>query len=191
MIAGLRGFVYEKLDDALLVDVGGVIYRVGTSSNTLSEIGAAGDLVELRTHLVVREDQLALFGFLTAEELTFFEVLIGVTGIGPRIACAVLSTFKPDALFGALRAGDVDLLSTVPGIGRKTAARMIVDLRGKLPEDMEGFTPRQDDRDVVDALKALGYSAQEIQSALSAAGFGAGMTTEEKIVAALQQLADI
>ena len=191
MIAGVRGFVFEKHEDALLVDVSGVIYRVGTSSNTLTEVGSTGDPVELRTHLVVREDQLALYGFLTTEELTFFEVLIGVTGIGPRIACAVLSTFKPDALFGALRAGDVDLLSTVPGIGRKTAARMIVDLRGKLPEDLTGFTPRQDDRDVVDALKALGYSAQEIQTALSRAAMGSGMTTEEKIVAALQQLADV
>jgi Holliday junction DNA helicase RuvA len=190
MIAGLRGIVAGKDEDAVLLDVGGVIYRVGTSTTTLSELGAVGDPAELRTHLVVREDQLALFGFLTAEELTFFDVLIGVTGIGPRIACAVLSTFKPDALFAALRAGDVALLATVPGIGRKTAARMIVDLRGKLPEEMTGFAPRTDDRDVVEALKALGYSAQEIQQAMSAAVFEPGMTAEEKTFAALQQLAE-
>jgi Holliday junction DNA helicase RuvA len=121
VIAGLRGEIVAKSDDAILVDVHGVVYRVGTSTNTLAEVGVAGDSVELHTSLVVREDVLALFGFATVEELRFFEVMTGISGIGPRLACAILSTFKPDGLYAAVQQGDVDLLATVPGIGKKTA----------------------------------------------------------------------
>lgn len=190
MIAGLRGLVAGKSEDALLVDCGGVVYRVGTSTSTLSEVGMTGDPVEVLTHLIVREDQLALFGFATAEELSFFDVLIGVTGIGPRLACSVLSTFKPEALFGAIRQGDVDLLATVPGIGKKTAARIIVDLRGKLPEGMVGTHERPGDLDVIEALRALGYTSVEIQQAMVRAVMDPGMTVEERIVATLQQMGE-
>ena len=190
MIAGLRGQIVSKHDDAILVDVGGVIYRVGTSTNTLAETGAVGDSIELMTALIVREDALALFGFATAEELRFFEVMTGISGIGPRLACAILSTFRPDGLYAAVQQGDVDLLATVPGIGRKTASRMIVELSGKLPEAQFVHEMMLADRDVIEALRAMGYSASEAQRALVRAQTTPGMTTEEKVVAAFQQLGE-
>jgi Holliday junction DNA helicase RuvA len=191
MIAGLRGVISGKTDDAILVDVQGLIYRVGTSTNTLADTGSIGDPVELMTVMIVREDAIALYGFSSQEELRFFEVMIGVSGIGARIACGILSTFRPDALFAAVQQGDVDLLATVPGIGRKTASRMIVELSGKLPEAQFARDVVMQDRDVLEALRALGYSSSEAQQAMLRADIQPGMTTEERIVATLQQLADI
>jgi len=190
VIAGLRGLIAGKTDDALLVDCGGVVYRVGTSTSTLAEVGTTGDPVEVVTHLIVREDQLALFGFATAEEMSFFTVLIGVTGIGARLACAVLSTLAPEALFEALQGGDVDLLATVPGVGKKTAARIVVDLRGKLPETMAMGVHQAGNADVGEALRALGYTPAEVQQAMARTTFDAGMTVEERIVATLQQIGE-
>src|SRR5687768_5570790 len=191
MIAGLRGVISGKTEDAMLVDVQGVIYRVGTSTNTLADTGTIGDPVELMTVMTVREDAIALFGFSTAEELRFFEIMIGISGIGARIACAILSTFRPDALFAAVQQGDVDLLATVPGIGKKTASRMIVELSGKLPEAQFVREVVLQDRDVLGALRSLGYSSSEAQQALLRADIQPGMTTEERIVASLQQLSDV
>jgi holliday junction DNA helicase RuvA len=190
MIAGLRGEIVSKSEDAILVDVHGVIYQVRTSTSTLAEVGAVGDPIDLRTTLIVREDALTIFGFTTAEELRFFEVMTGVSGIGPRLACAILSTFKPDALYAAVQQGDVDLLSTVPGIGKKTASRVIVELSGKLPEAQFVHEDVLHDRDVLDALRAMGYSASEAQQALVRANITPGMTTEERLVAAFQQLGE-
>lgn len=190
MIAGLRGEIVSMSDDAILVHVHGVIYQVRTSTSTLAEVGAVGDPVDLRTALIVREDAMTLYGFATAEELRFFEVMTGVSGIGPRLACAILSTFKPDALYAAVQQGDVDLLSTVPGIGKKTASRVIVELSGKLPEAQFVHEDVLHDRDVLDALRAMGYSATEAQQALVRANITPGMTTEERLVAAFQQLGE-
>ena len=192
MIAGLRGEVVGKEVDSVLIDVNGVIYRVGTSSTTLSELRGDAELVYLHTRLVVREDQLALFGFLSQEEVILFDLVTGVTGIGPRIGCAILSRFTPEALHAALVSEDVTLLSTVPGIGKKTAARMIVELRGKLPT-IEGGVPGSlamapADIDAVEALKALGYTAAEAHAALAGAPRETGATVEERVVAALQTL---
>ena len=190
MIAGLRGEIVAKSDDSILIDVNGVIYRVGTSTNTLAESGAAGDSIELMTALIVREDALALFGFGSVEELRFFEVMIGISGIGPRLACSILSTFKPEGLFAAVQEGDVDLLATVPGIGKKTASRMVVELSGKLPESRFRGEVLPQDRDVLDALRAFGYSSSEARQALARAHITPGMTTEERVVAAFQQIGE-
>jgi Holliday junction DNA helicase RuvA len=131
---------------------------------------------------------MTLFGFSSAEEHRFFDVLTGVSGIGPRLACAVLSTFRPDGLFSAVQSGDVDLLATIPGVGKKTASRMIVELSGKLPEAQFVREVVLQDRDVIEALRSLGYSSAEVQEALVRARIEPGMTTEERIVAALQLL---
>ncbi len=192
MIAALHGTVFGREQDSLLVDVAGVIYRVGTSTSTLSNAGSEGSLVTLRTRLVVREDQLALFGFLTVEELVLFDLVTGVSGIGPRIGCAILSTFSAEALHRALEEEDVALLGTVPGIGRKTAARMIVELRGKLPPLDGGAAAIGQsspiDRDAAQALQALGYSSIEAHTALASLPHDDGSTVEERIVAALKML---
>lgn len=192
MIAGLRGTVAGRERDSLLVDVSGVIYRVGTSTTTLAEAGADGTPVTLHTRLVMREDQLALFGFLTEEEMVLFDLVTGVTGIGPRIGCAVLSTFTAEALHRALENEDVALLGTVPGIGRKTAARMIVDLRGKLPPLEGGVVAMKQatsvDREAAQALEVLGYSTVEAHTALAALPKDESATVEERIVAALKAM---
>ncbi len=192
MIAGLRGQIAGKSPDSILVDVGGVIYRVGTSANTLGDAGEIGDAVSLHTHLIVREDQLALFGFASLDELALFDTLIGVSGIGPRLACAVLSRLRPDALALAISNEDVNLLATVPGIGKKTAARLIVDLRGKLPETMAGGVlpgaANPAEEEAMAALRALGYTSAEASSALVRASQRGGTTLEERVFFALQEL---
>jgi Holliday junction DNA helicase RuvA len=191
MIAGLRGVVFDSDAEAVLIDVGGVVYRVGTSSTTLGEI-SAGDDVYLFTRLIVREDQLALYGFLTREEVILFDLVTGVTGIGPRIACSILSRFTPERLHAALADEDVTLLATVPGIGRKTAARMIVELKGKLPElggPMAAGVPRSlTDAEAIEALKALGYSAAEANVAIAGLPRTESATVEERVVEALKAL---
>lgn len=191
MIAGLRGQISAKFADALLVDVSGVIYRVGTSASTVADAGDVGDEIELKTYLVVREDNLSLFGFASADEMRVFETLIGVTGVGPRLACAVLSVMRPDALMLAVDGGDADLLATVPGIGKKTAARLIVELRGKLPETGSAFAaPSSTDADVVAALRSLGYSLGEANTAVARLSLAAGSTVEERVIAALREIGE-
>lgn len=192
MIAGLKGRLERKFEDAALVDVSGVIYRVNTSGVTLDEIGDAGDDVRLYTHLYVREDQLTLYGFASTEELRMFETLIGVTGIGPRLALAILSRVRPEALEAAINGENAELLATVPGVGRKTAARLILELRGKLvPSGGPTATaPSQADADVIQALRSLGYTSAEAHSALSRIGRDQELSLEERVVAALRELAE-
>lgn len=193
MIAGLRGRLEAATADSVLVDVGGVIYRVGTSATTVAEIGQVGDAVRLLTHLFVREDQLTLYGFASAEELRLFETLIGVTGVGPRLACAILSHVRPDALYDAVTHENAALLATVPGVGKKTAARLLLELRGKLPVGTgtgTGVPPSADESEVVEALRALGYTVAEAHGAVMRAGREPGQSVEERVLAALRQLAE-
>lgn len=193
MIAALRGQVDTKLIDAVLVDVGGVIYRVNTSTTTLNEVGEHGDEVRLQTHLVVREDQLTLYGFTTDDELRLFETLIGVTGIGPKLACAILSRLNPDALTIAITAENAELLATVPGVGKRTAARLILELRGKLvPVVTVSPTPgSQTDSEVVAALRALGYTAAEAHGAVARLPREADeAAVEARVLAALRDLGE-
>ena len=194
MIAGLKGRVEAKLADALLVDVAGVVYRVGTSATTLAEVGESGEPVRLLTHLFVREDQLTLYGFAHPDELRLFEILIGVTGVGPRLACAILSHFPTDLLYDALAQENIDFLATVPGVGKKTAARLILELRGKVPtgpRTAPGATPAsRDDNDVVAALRALGYTVAEAHGAAMRSEVAADATLENKVLAALRVLSE-
>jgi Holliday junction DNA helicase RuvA len=193
MIAGLKGRLERKLEDAALVDVGGVIYRVNTSGVTLEEIGETVGDVRLYTHLYVREDQLTLYGFASTEELRLFETLIGVTGVGPRLALAILSRVRPEALEAAINGENAELLATVPGVGRKTAARLILELRGKLVPagGPTAAAPSQADTDVIQALRSLGYTAAEANSALSRISRDAELSLEERVVAALRELAEV
>jgi len=190
LIAGIHGGLVGKSADALLVDVGGIIYRVMSSGRTLADAGEVGDPVALHTHLVVREDALLLYGFLTTAELTWFETLIGVSSVGPRLACAILTRMAPDTLLDAIANEQVSLLATVPGVGRKTAARLILELRGKLPDDVTVSTgvPRGEDMEVVEALQALGYSLIEARTAVSRSRLDTGIPVEDRLVAALREV---
>ncbi len=192
MIAGVRGRIDARQPDALLIDVGGVIYRVLTSLATLEDVGEDGDTVRLHTHLFVREDQLTLYGFSTTEELRLFGTLIAVTGVGPKMACAILGRFRSDALAAAIDSENVAMLATVPGVGRKTASRLILELRGKIvPGDAPAAAPPSPaDAEVQEALRSLGYTAAEAHAAVSRIPRDATMTVEERVVAALRELAE-
>ncbi|MGA7673317.1 MAG: Holliday junction branch migration protein RuvA [Nitrolancea sp.] len=190
MISGVRGQIVSKVPGAVLVDLHGLILKVLTSQTTISDVGDPGDQAEFLTHLYVREDQLTLFGFATQDELDLFELLLTVSGVGPRVALSVLSTARPDEIHAAIESEDVNLLSRVPGIGKKTASRIIFDLRGKLPERVgEGVVPMgAQDQEALDALQSLGYSMAEARSALAGVDRFEGQTSEERVYAALQTL---
>ncbi len=190
MIAGLLGTVHRATIDSVLLNVHGVIYRVLTSGRTITELGDTTGEVELFTYMVVREDSQMLFGFLSETELLWFETLIAVNGVGPRLACAVLTRFTPDALLEAISREDVALLSTVSGIGKRTASRIMLDLRGKLPEGIAALDRpvRAEEPEVLAALQALGYSSMEAITAISELPDDGDKAVEARVLAALQKL---
>jgi holliday junction DNA helicase RuvA len=195
VISGLRGLVVSKLPGILHVEVNGVTYRVLTSQYTVDQTGSEGSQVSLFTHLYVREDQLTLFGFVGQDELQCFELLMGVSGIGPRVALGLLSAGRPDDIYSAIASEDTAFLSRMPGIGKKTAGRIIFDLRGKLPAPDEAGhlvgTPasRTDDLEALEALQALGYTAAEARDAISQIEDREHLTVEERVFNALRMLA--
>lgn len=195
MISGIRGQIISKLPGMIQVDVGGIFIRVLTSQNSVDLAGDPGDEVTLVTHLQVREDDLSLFGFVGSDELQCFQLLTGVNGIGPRVALGMLSANRPDDIYQAVAAEDTAFLSRMPGIGKKTASRIIFDLRGKLPEPTEdevsgvSVSRRSDDLDAIEALQALGYTAPEARDALSRIDSSGDQTVEERVFSALQVLA--
>ena len=172
MIARLRGtLVHRSPRGEVVLDVGGVGYRISVSPATLVALGAIGDDVVVHTHLHVREDALTLFGFATADARDCFESLLGAHGVGPGLALAILSTHGPDELRRVVFDGDLDALTLVPGVGRKTAARLLLELKSRLdvPEglDVESTTPNGSSRaEVREALAALGYQPEEVRRAM-------------------------
>ena len=190
MIASLRGQLKAIRDGSVIVDVGGVGYLVHVTSSLLSESPASGQIIELYTHTHVRENELALYGFRSLEELDLFLLLIKVNGIGPRTAMAILSTFAPETLRGAIARGDVLALTHIPGIGRKTAERMVLDLKDKIGAAVGPLVAPAlgtVDADVINALTALGYSVAEAQTAVGALPPEA-KELDQRILAALQFL---
>lgn len=172
MIGRLRGRLVRKSPPALIVDVGGVGYELLVPLSTYYTVGDPGAPVSLRVHTHVREDALQLFGFGTALEQALFQRLIGVSGIGPRVALAVLSGIEPPDLVRAIGQADVARLTRIPGVGRKTAERLVVELRDRLPETGEageGAPPRPGDAlrdDLLSALSNLGYQAAAAEKAV-------------------------
>src|SRR5687767_9571577 len=137
MIAFLRGRVLEKQPNRSIVETGGVGYELAVPLSTFYTAGDAGTEITLRVHTHVREDQLALFGFATSLELTVFERLIAISGIGPKLALAVLSGIEPRELVSAVQRGDHARLTRIPGVGKKTAERIVIELRDRLPKAVE------------------------------------------------------
>jgi Holliday junction DNA helicase RuvA len=172
VIGHLRGRLARSTPERVLVDVGGVGYELHVSLATFSELDRAGTGAEvaLHVHTHVREDQLALFGFATEREKELFERLIGVSGIGPRLAQVVLSGMAPEDLVAALAAGDVARLTRIPGVGKKTAERMVVELRDPLQALAREAAARAPaattDDDLVAALVHLGYKAGQAEKAV-------------------------
>ena len=163
MIAHLRGRILDKHPQRVIVDVNGVGYSVQVPLSTFYNLGDSGADVTLRVHTHVREDTLALFGFLTPLELELFERLIAINGVGPKLALAVLSGIDPQELVRAVRLQDIARLTTIPGVGRKTAERIALELKDRLPRGLQADVTRprspQDELtdDVISALLNLGY----------------------------------
>jgi Holliday junction DNA helicase RuvA len=174
MIALLRGVLVEKHPNQAIVEAGGVGYDVTIPVSTYTHLPDAGAEVKLRVHTHVREDALALFGFLTQDEKAIFEKLIGVSGIGPTLAVKILSGLAAPDLINAIRRGEVDRLVRIPGIGKKTAERMVLELRDKLPA-VSGEEPSEPsgaaelspiDQDVLSALLNLGCARPQAEAAV-------------------------
>jgi holliday junction DNA helicase RuvA len=187
MIALISGRVAVRRSDHVVVDCGGVGYRLAVSTETLKQVPAVGTDVLLHTHLVVRDDALALYGFATEEERELFLMLLGVQTVGPKMALAVLSGAPPRQLLSAVAAGDVTRLKA-PGVGKRTAERIIVELREKVGAVLPGdaiTVARSDDpgSQAREALLGLGYGPAEIDELLDGAP---GESTEELISHALR-----
>ncbi len=203
MIAAVRGRLESMGADNVIIEVGGVSLRLFVPSALLNELGDIGSEIRLHTHLYVREDQLALYGFKDQAQLSLFEMLMGIAGIGPRAALNVLSFGSSETIQLAIAQGDVDFLKKVPGIGAKTASRIILELKGKLVEvssparsaALAGTLPGAKNpagaverMQVIEALSNLGYTTPEIQSALASLPTDQTLSIEEQVFAALRYL---
>jgi len=193
MIGSLRGKLLEKRPNQVLLDVGGVGYQIQIPLSTFAGLGTLHAEETLMIHTHVREDQLALYGFVTAREKHCFELLISASGVGPSLALKILSGMGLEELVPAIRSGDIAQLVRIPGVGRKTAERMIVELRDKLaavdvPEEGKPATRSQLESDVASALVNLGYDARSVENAIGKARGAGGGDFESLLRASLQIL---
>jgi Holliday junction DNA helicase RuvA len=188
MIASLSGRIIEKPPESLIVELGGIGLRVFVPAQLRDGV-RVGENLKLFTYLAVREDSLTLYGFSTDEERDFFTMLLGVNGVGPRLALAGLSTLNPETIRRAVFTDQADIFNQIPGVGKKTALKIMLHLQDKV-KPVEGFEPiaAMDDTDtqVLEALVALGYSVVEAQAALQAIPKDAPEDVETRIVLALQ-----
>jgi len=191
MIATLEGILEYRGNDSVIINVGGIGFQVYVSSSTSGQLGAVKGRVSLYTHLHVREDSISLYGFASSDELTLFRSLISVTGIGAKLALTVLSALNTEQLVMAITSGDIDLLSQTPGIGKKIASRLVVELRGKLEKEWKGVALplAPENAEAIAALTGLGYSVAEATKALSSLPDSRSLSLEDKIRMALQHLA--
>ncbi len=177
MIAFLKGRLAGKTSTTAYVEVNGVGYAVGMSQASLSRLPESGAAVEVQTYLQVREDGVALYGFMSVEEKALFERLIGVAGIGPKVALSALSAFTPQALVAAIMSQDVSSVQKIPGVGKKTASRIILELKGSLDQGFESLFASDDPTSTTDealqgaheALLSMGFTAAESDLALKGA----------------------
>jgi Holliday junction DNA helicase RuvA len=188
MIAALEGVLKAVGDDWALVNVHGVHFRLYAPTSTLGNLGTQGERVHLHTYLQVREDSLALYGFATPEELRMFELLITVSGVGPRVALALLSALTPERLAPAVASGDESVLSSISGVGKKTAARLALELKGKF--EQPGAPAAYPHEDVKAALMGLGYTAAEATAASATVPNTPDLTLEDKVRIALKSFAE-
>jgi len=188
MISSLHGKVESLGSDFAIINVGGIGFQVYMPTSTLSTLGAIGKEVQLYTHLHLREDNATLYGFGSADELTLFQSLIGVSGLGPKLALAMLSGMSVEQLVTAIATGGADLLTIIPGIGKKVANRLILELKEQIGAGWI-TTPAtqlvQENADVLAALTALGYSAAEATKAVATLPAASELSLEEKLKLAL------
>jgi Holliday junction DNA helicase RuvA len=194
MIAHLRGTILDKHPNRLVIDVHGVGYDIFVPLSTFYGLGERGAEVALRIHTHVREDALVLYGFATLLEVELFERLIGVSGIGPKVALAVLSGIEPEEFIRAIARGDLARLTAIPGVGKKTSERIVLELKDRLPRvqapSVPGVTPAEAPvlrDDVVSALVNLGYHRPLAEKAAEAAITTIGSASDASFERALKQ----
>jgi len=187
VIASLKGKLVALGGDWAIVDVNGIGFKVYMPTSTLSTLGAKGEEVELHTHLYLREDNATLYGFAAPEELGLFQTLISVSRLGPKLALAMLSAMSAEKLAMTIATGNADLLAEIPGVGKKTAHRLILELKEKIGAGWAGPPTEltEENADVLTALTSLGYSVREATPAIAAIPPDPALTLEEKIKLAL------
>ena len=193
MIGSLRGKLIEKRPNQILVDINGVGYQVQIPLSTFASLGALHAETSLLIHTHVREDQLTLYGFVTAREKHCFELLISASGVGPSLALKILSGMSIEELVPAIRKGDLAQLVKIPGVGRKTAERIVVELRDKLvvidvPDAGRRSTRSQLEEDVASALSNLGYDTRSVERAIEKSRAASGADFEKLLRSSLQIL---
>ena len=188
MIASLQGKLESLGGDRAIINVNGIGFQVYMPTSTMSILGTSGKEVHLHTHLILKEDGATLYGFSSTEELQLFQILIGVSGLGPKLALSMLSTMSVEQVSTAIATGSVEMLTLVPGIGKKMAERLIVELKDKIgisfitaPTAMLA----QENIDVLTALTSLGYSVSEGNRAVASLS-SSDLNLEEKVKLALQ-----
>jgi len=192
MIAGLHGKLESLGSDWAIINVGGIGFQVYMPTSTLSTLGAIGEEVKLHTHFHLREDNATLYGFGSADELGLFQTLIGVSGLGPKLALAMLSAMGVEKLTMGIATGSADLLTGIPGIGKKMADRLILELKEKIGAGWITTPAAQlaeENADVVTALTSLGYSVAEATRAIASLPTSSDLSLEDKVKQALQYFA--
>jgi holliday junction DNA helicase RuvA len=195
MIASIQGVLEARRAGYVIIRTGGFGIRVSTPTSTLSRLGDVGSEVSLYTHFYVREDGMALYGFSSEEDRDAFEQLIGLSGVGPKLALALLSMMDAQTFYKAIADEDQQRLALTPGVGKKLAARLVLELKGKLPSlaALGGAGALSSagnlQSEVLEALMGLGFSASEAQAALSKIPHDRPMTLEEQITFALRSFA--
>lgn len=194
MITSIHGILEASRADHVIIRVGGFSVRVFVPVSTLNRLGDAGGEITLQTHFQVREDGMALYGFFAEEERNAFEQLLAVSGVGPKVALSLLSVMDAKTLYKAIADEDQQRLALAPGVGKRLAARLILELKGKLPSlvALGGTSVSPSGKlqsEVLEALMGLGYSAAEAQAALSKIPQDRAMTLEEQITFALRSFA--
>lgn len=201
MISYVKGILGEVLEQEIVVEAGGIGYGIQVPVTVLDRLPGLGKEVKIYTYMQVREDGLSLFGFLNRQDLLMFRQLIGVSGIGPKGALGVLSALSPDTLRMAVLSGDAKTISKAPGVGNKTAQRIILDLKDKVKAEdiLSGFDKEEEDgsysdmtvqsgKEAVEALVALGYSGTEAAKAVRRVEISEGMTAEDVLRQSLKFL---
>ena len=188
MIVSVKGNLGAVGADWVHVEVGGVTLQISVPASDISDLGPLGGQVRLFTNLRVRDEQPVMYGFTTMAALELFIMLTGVSGVGPRLALALLSSQSAAGLQGAISQGNVESLSSAPGVGKRTAGRIVLELKSKLADGLPEAAPMpgSQDADVVEALMALGYSTSEARQAVNRLTSDADLPLEERIRLALQ-----
>ena len=196
MISYIKGNLENKNIDNVVIDVGGIGYKVFMTAKSMNQLGETGNQVKVYTYMRVREDDISLFGFCTNEELKLFEQLLGVSGIGAKVALSILENISPSSFALAIISGDVATLKNLPGIGAKSAQRMILELKDKMKTQdgieneiipFKNIIDNDKTKDAIEALQVLGYARRDIEIVLSKIDTNS-LTVEEIIKQGLKYL---